>query len=300
MNPYDLATLTGVKSWIFGNSQDNNWPTTGDQQAAAFITAASRAILSYLGRGTILPHTITETRSGVGGSRMMLKDYPVLYVNTLQIGTQSIPKRPPLSGSGSTQVVSTFPGGPIGWALDPVWDGSPPGRSTILGVEGFEFERGLSNIVVNYRAGYAVYNEAAVIPGPTNKVECQNPFGRWVSDEGVQFADGTALTAVTKDPAAGQYVPPAFNPASPDMPSWSYTFNAADQGKAVLLAYGFCPSDLEYCCTKWVGEWWAYKARPGERSRAMPMGAGTATFDLSAMPEDVKLILQPFKRMVSL
>jgi hypothetical protein len=54
------------------------------------------------------------------------------------------------------------------------------------------------------------------------------PFGPWASDFGVTYGNGTALTVVTRNPAAAQY----------SVANGVYTFAAADAGASVLIFYG--------------------------------------------------------------
>lgn len=295
--PNDLTTLWSVKNWVYGNSTDNTWPKSADAAIQAWVSMASRAILACLQRPILLPRAVTETRSGVGGCRLMLREFPVLSITSLQIGVVAIPPRPPLSATAQVTALN-FPG--TGYTLE-TWPGdpAPPGAPQQISVSGFEFTRGLDNIIINYQSGYAVRNEAATVPTGGGNVAPAMLYGRWGSDLGVSYANGTPLTAVTSAPSVGQYVAPTAFPSDPSaVPSWNYQFAAADAGAAVVLNYGYCPSDIEYCCTKWVGEWAAYRTRPGQKSVAQPGGMGTAAFDLSDMPADVKAILQPYRRLI--
>jgi len=117
----------------------------------------------------------------------------------------------------------------------------------------FTFTRGFSNVVLTYTAGFAHAGgrdptEAASVPatpGPYT-IQSQDFF---LQDIAVTYANGTALTKVASGPIAGQYAVGATG---------LYTFAAADQGAAVLLSYGYAPSDIEQAVLELVA--WRYKA----------------------------------------
>lgn len=75
------------------------------------------------------------------------------------------------------------------------------------------------------------YNEAGSIPatpGPYTVAVAQS--ATWATDLGVKFAStGLPLTRVAAAPAAGQY----------SVAAGTYSFAAADQGKAVLISYQY-------------------------------------------------------------
>jgi len=75
----DLCQLADVKLWL-GRTDANS-----DALLAALITRASRAILSYLRRGFLLPHSVSERRDGTGTTAMVLKQWPVIAVNSVTI-----------------------------------------------------------------------------------------------------------------------------------------------------------------------------------------------------------------------
>lgn len=295
-SPHDLCDLQSIKAWIYGDSSNSKWPVTGDAMLSAYISAASRAVLSALQRSTLAVRTVNEIQSGIGGPRMMLKQYPLIGdLLSLTVEGKSVGKRPAI---GSQQTARG-----VGWMCENPWDGFGPGQNPLIAYVGGCFARGVANVEVSYRAGYAVLNEPAVIPSTTPyTVQPLLPLGRFAGDVSVSYDDETPLVPVATSGAvaAGKYLPPQQPAVIIDM-SWkpAYTFDASDAGKPVLLSYSFTPADLAFATAKWIGEWWKYKDRIGEQSRALPQGAGTASFDLSAMPKDVALIIQPYKRLVT-
>lgn len=300
----DLCLLQDLKAWIWGNSTDSQWPTVSDLTLSAYISSASRAILAALQRPNLTSQVVNEVRSGVGGPRLMLRQYPVTSLISLNINGQVIPQRPPL---GSTPNTVFSVGGPVsGWVIENPWDGEGPGQPASLVSEAPAFYRGAANINISYNAGYSISNEAAQVPptGPYDVVPLA-PYGEFRSDCGVTYANGTALTAVSSmvGLSCGQYVPPSLPPGtgvtSQGQYVPNYIFSTYDAGAPVLISYSFTPYELTQATLKWVGEWWSYRTRVGEKSRALPQGGGTASYDLSAMPQDVKMLINPYKRLIT-
>lgn len=290
----DLCLLQDVKNWIMGDPASNQWPTNSDAMLGFEISAASRGLLRFLQRPTLLYHGVDEIRSGVGGRRLMLRQWPLLAVSSLKINGSSITARPAL-GQPST---SSFPG--AGWVVENPWDMIGPGAPAMLLVDGYSYCEGEANIEIKYTAGYVVQNEAAVVPTGSFQIQPIAPYGRFAQDVGVTYANGTALTPVSANPLQGQYVAPALPPATTSNSNYTpqYLFNSADALASVLLSYSFTPFEIQQACTKWVGEWWAYRKRPGQKSQSGPAGGGSSTYDLSDMPADIKLMLSPYRTVV--
>ena len=280
-SPYDLTTLAAVKAWL---SIAN---TNSDALLAPTITAASRWVLSYLGRGSVLPATFNERYDGQGNKRLYLRNWPVISVSSLLVNGQTVAAALPPSTNNPT---------PSGYLLAP-WDGRPPGELQALDVFGSEFSTfspdyfpyGRQNVAVTYVAGYGMQGEAQSVPtspGPY-ALTAIAPYGPWANDLGVTYANGTALTAVTGTPAVGQY----------SVAGGVYTFAAADAGAAVLLSYGFVPQDLAQATMELVSERFKYRDRVGEASKTLS-GQETTAFSLKDMPDAMKLMLQPYRAVV--
>lgn len=74
------------------------------------------------------------------------------------------------------------------------------------------------------------YNEPGSIPAISTYTVTVVQSATWATDLGVKFAsNGNPLTRVASAPATGQY----------SVAAGVYTFAAADQGKAVLITYGY-------------------------------------------------------------
>jgi hypothetical protein len=283
----DLTTLADVKAWL-GRADSNS-----DTVLTALITRASRQIYSHLQRGLILPHGVNEVRDGTGGNSLVLKQWPVLSVSSVTVATLSIQPAPAVSADPDAGGGPGFCGG-AGWTCE-TWDGTPPGRPQVLSLSGYTFGRCFpsaqnnQNVLVVYQAGYQISSEAQTVAAGI--VTTDAPYGPWASDEGVTYADGTPLENVAGSPAIGQYQLSAT--------AGVYNFNAGDNGAAVLISYGFIPSDLADACIELVSERFKYSERVGEKSHSLG-GNETVSFDNSRLTPLVAAMLQPYRRTVPL
>lgn len=243
MLQFDLATLAGIKGWLGIAPTD----ISRDVQMSRLITQVSRVILSAINRSSILPKVFTETRDGHGGDAILLANYPALSVSTLTVdGVERTASSSLTSGAGQ-----------LGYVLETSSDVAPPGAMQQLFLRGFVFSRGRQNVIITYTAGYQL-TELATIPALTPyQLSAMAPYGEWMADGGVKFANGTGLTAVPGAPSAGQYKADVGG---------NYTFAVADTGKTVSLTYGYAPADLAEICAELVGERMAYGANPGVAS----------------------------------
>jgi len=267
MTANDLTTLADVKSWLGRND------TNSDAQLSALITRASRAICSYLQRPLLLPHGVTETHAGAGGSLIVLKEWPVLSVSSVAIDGAQIPQ-------------SASPRSP-GWVLD-AWNGVPPGRLQALRLRGYSFGGGVhsASVDVTYEAGYRVTAEPHVVLD--DQVAANAPYGPWASDEGVTYANGTALIATPNNPATGQY--------ALDAEAGTYDFSAGDVAATVLISYGYVPYDLADAAIELVAERYRYAQRVGEKSHSLG-GNETVSFDTTRFTPLVAQLLQPYRNI---
>jgi hypothetical protein len=285
----DLCQLADAKTWL-GRTDDNS-----DMLLSGLITRASRQILSWLQRGIILPRTVSELRDGTGTQSLTLKAWPVISIISLVIDNQTIPPSPAMTGT-ATPVSGTAPifGGARGpgWMLE-TWDGTPPGRPQTLSLSGYSFglafpgARNFQNVQIVYQAGYQVTGEPQTVSGGT--VTVAQPYGAWASDGGMSYATGTPLALVSASPQPGQYALGA-NPGV-------YVFNASDNGQAVLVTYGFVPSDLAQAAIELVSEMYKYSQRVGEKSHSLG-GNETVAFDTSRMTPLIQSLLQPYRQIL--
>jgi Phage gp6-like head-tail connector protein len=262
----NLTTLQNVSTWLGLSTPTDN------QLLERLISQASRVILAYLQRPNIFQQTYTDTLDGSGSERQFLPAWPVLSVSSLAIGTHAVAASPSY--------------GQVGYTLH-AWNGFPPGNPQWIDVFGLRFHSGTSNIAVTYTAGYAVQNEPQTVPStPSYQVTVNAPYGNWAVDQGVTYANGTALTAVTNSPSVGQY----------SVTAGTYSFNSGDAGASILISYSYVPFDIEQVCIELVAERYRYKARIGEKSKTLG-GQETTSYLITDLTPSVKLALAPYRRM---
>lgn len=276
--PFDLTTTAAVKAWT------GQTTSTQDAVIGGLVTAASRAILAWLGRPLILPTVWTDRYDArVGMRKLFLRNYPVVSVASVQIGTSLIQAINPQS---------LTPPGPSmysGYILDTdPSSGAPPGqpRGVNFVDDPTVFAIYLQQAIqIVYTAGYQDSDQFTVAAG--GGAQTASPlYGVWASDAGVTYvATGAALTAVASAPATGQY----------SVAAGVYTFAAGDAGKAVVVNYGYIPQDLAQACIETVAQRLAAGSRVGVKSKSLG-GQESISYDMTAMPLAVTAALQPYKR----
>jgi hypothetical protein len=260
-SPLDLTTLASVKAWL------NISNTNSDMILGALIGAASRLIHANLARPSLLPRQFVERSDGRANSRLYLRHWPVLAVESLSINDQPVTQGYELQSS----------------------DGIPPGRPQAIDLFGRAFPRGRQNIAITYQAGYAVESEAAVIPSAA-PYQCTTiaPYGAWGSDLGIDDAATAApFTGVGGTPASGQY----------SVAGGVYTFAPVDAGRYIAISYGFVPQDVAQVCMELVGERYFYRLRIGEVSKSLG-GQETISFSQKDMPDSLAAMLAPYRAVM--
>lgn len=119
----DLTTLDAVKTFAGVTS-----PTT-DAVLAQLITGASAFIRTWINRD-ITAAAYAITRSGRGEAALLLPEYPVTAVSSVQVDGQPIP------AAGSFQ--------DNGYRFD----------DTQIVLTGFRFSRGAANVTIHFTAGF--------------------------------------------------------------------------------------------------------------------------------------------------
>jgi hypothetical protein len=229
-----------------------NAPTLPSPALTQLITSMSGLVYGKLNRGRLYSRTVTRTFAGVGTGQVVLPDWPVTSVTSVQQGLIVIPASPP----GTP--------GEYGYRYVP-WTGDLPGDPSVIELIGSSFYTYPQNVQVTYAAGYMIEDEAVAVPLVTPfNVTVEQPMGIWSRNNGVKYAaTGVALTPVATLTGPGQYIAPMD--ASPG----TYIFNAADAGASLLVSYSFIPADLEEACVQMVAERYAYRGRIGEISKSL-------------------------------
>jgi hypothetical protein len=134
-----LTTLPRVRTYLWGDKQT----VVADEILSTLIASSSAWVEQQIG-GPVLTSTITETRNGDGGTRMLLWNshgwrpgHPETEIVSLHIDGAAIPAR---------AAVSTSDTNPTGYAFSA--DG--------IDLVGYSFTVGLRNVTVVYTHGYMI------------------------------------------------------------------------------------------------------------------------------------------------
>ncbi len=243
-------------------------------RAGRIADAASRTVYSVIQRPYLFRHTYSDVYDGSGSERQMLRNWPVLAVESVSICAASVP---PAAAYGQ-----------VGFRFDP-WDSFAPGAPQSLTLTGGRFHRGLSNVAVTYTAGYAVLKEAHTVPTSADySVIADVPLGSWAVDDGVEYAaTGVPLVRVASTPAPGQYT----------AADGKYTFSSADASHQVLVSYSFTPADIEHAALAVAADLFNSDFTGNIKS----LKAGDATverFSASSVSQDVLALLTPYRSVI--
>lgn len=278
MSYIDLCTVAQVNSWL--------GQAVGADSAviASAITNFSRYVLTrtarpYLGGFS----TYSERYNGNGSHEIQLRNYPVLSVQSLQIGTQSIPQSPDfvqfgyvVDPSGSQAAVAIVGGGWIGdRAIGERGNWGAYGNAPALGQSPWRFCEGISNIAVSYTAGFVTtaYSEPQTIPSVSPYTVKVTNAATFYDDLGVTSNTGTAISGYT-------------------VSSGTYTFPSALAGTQVLVTYqyGAVPEDLNQMTLSIVSTNYRRRKWIDEVSQNQP-GIGTTSYLQKEMaPQDAAVI----------
>lgn len=262
-----LASLERVRDWV-GVTTNND-----DLLLTRLIDEVSRFILNHLQRPTLFQYIFSDIYDGYGQRSLVLRHWPVQAVALVMVDNLIVPAAESTLQSGFT--------------LEP-WDDIPPGRPQSVSLKGYEFRRGLNNINIVYTTGFVIKNEAQIVPSSGNYSLAVNaPHGSFGADQGVTYANGIPLNNVAGSPAEGQYT----------LHDGMYYFAAADAGASVLISYSYIPADIEHACMELVGERYRYKNRIGEASKSLG-GQETISFSQKDVPDFIRTLLQPYKRVI--
>jgi hypothetical protein len=283
-SPVDLTTLATAKGWL---SITNN---SSDAVVARLITAVSSSVLSYLQRPSFQSLEYIDRADGWGTNEMLLRQWPVTAISAVRIGTNLIP-----------QVGEDLSNPVVGWLFN-FWSPPGPGQQaeSTLALRGRSFVQGTKNVSVSYTAGYCVQEEAhtlAATPQPDPapplppEVSVTAPWGSWIGNIEVTYADGTPMTYILSGtPAQGQYkLSPTVN--------GGYIFSVDDDAEQVLISYSYCPADVEQVVLDMMGERYTYRQRFGVRSQSLA-GQETISFMDTGIPDYARDALAMYRRLI--
>ncbi len=135
----DLTTLANLEEYLGLTVPPLTNPPSAatESMLSRLISAASNYMQTWMSR-TIALQSYSEVRNGINGNRIVLKESPIVSVQSLNINGTVVPVRPPL--------------GP-GASIPPPWGYVNDDISIML--TGYRFCQGYQNIYVVYTAGYA-------------------------------------------------------------------------------------------------------------------------------------------------
>lgn len=144
-----LTTLANVKDWL------RIVDTSADATLTRMITAFSNAVANYLNRD-LGSQSYTEIYDGTGGTALMLRNYPIISVSSVQVGDTVIPAQPGFNQNGYVA-----------------------GKNRLLLI-GYSFDQGFQNIATTYTAGFATIPtdvEQAIIEWIADRYAARNRIG---------------------------------------------------------------------------------------------------------------------------
>jgi len=268
---YDLVSLSDYKNYM-SLSQ-----TTDDLRIQTLITSVSRAILTRLNRGNLLPTPYLEVRNGMGQSAFFLDNWPVTSISSLTINGHLIsPIRTDtdISWCGSGYILDEF-------------DEQPPGKPQMVTLRGVRCHHGIGNIQIAYTAGYQVNEAVNLSSAAACAVTVEQPYGAWAKDILVVDTNSRVFTAVTSNPQSGQYTVDQGN----------YLFSTADIGTQLLITYAYIPADIALVAMDWIADRQAYLNRIGYSSKSLG-GQETVSYLVKAIPDFVDGILRQYMKVM--
>jgi hypothetical protein len=270
MKPGDLTTLATAKVWLgipIPGSEDTG---ASDALLTRLISSASGVVLSYLGRTSLGATDVVETYDGFGGDVLVLRQWPVNAIASIEFDGRSDPVPEAVNGAS-------------GWRR--AQDGAACRQ---VSFHGFQMPDGRQSVTVTYNAGYRA-SEARELPEAADGAQTVSVTAYFclVEDFGVTI-DGVAQTRVkTGTPGTGEY----------KLVGSTYQFPAAIEGEAVVLDYSYVPAAIEDAVIQMVGTKFKAKDNIGVSSKTLG-GQETVVFDKRDLSQSIKDVLQPYRRVV--
>jgi uncharacterized phiE125 gp8 family phage protein len=136
----DLTTLANAKGWLNIPSAQ----TSEDALLTRLVTAASLFFLQAIDRVNLNQASYVEKRNGNGSTVLLVKNYPIISVQSLSIDGAPVPASP--DGVQSGFVFDDY-------SISLVGGGTGSGESGAISA--FTFNKGYGNVAISYTAGYA-------------------------------------------------------------------------------------------------------------------------------------------------
>lgn len=264
---YALVDLATAKDELSLKTTD----TSNDAALTRTINFVSQIIANYCSApyGPFAVEALTDTFQfgrdafpGIrfaGDNRLPLARCPVLSIGAV---VQTLP-----NGDTRTLIAGTD------YLLNPA-----QGELMRLGHGGALMRWETLPLSVSYIAGFGalIAAEAQTVPASGNYVVTAINAATFAFDQGVTYANGTALTPVAANPGAGQY----------SVAAGIYTFAAADAGASVLLSYASntIPYDLVSHTLEIVTARWASRGRDPALVQVDTPGVGSQRYWFGSEP----------------
>jgi hypothetical protein len=301
-NRIDLTTPANVQQYLRTPS-NATLSSVETAQIQNMITAASRYWLRLCGYGPINQQQATQSPfneavsfdefyDGDGQTRLYTRNRPISAVAALIINGITIALSTAWNVTGyvidqsgeSLQLRGSLAVPPRGWSFGQFGPSGPSGQTAN---SAFRFPPGVSNIELQYTAGFAsivVTNELQTIPASPGPYTLTTLNPALANTRIRYFSGGATLTPVATAPSAGQYV---------ILDIGIYQFAAADAGAQVLIDYtqAGTPEDVQLAVAQMVAT--NYKRR-GTIDQKMQTGG--ATFRDWELPPEVVSVLYRYKR----
>jgi hypothetical protein len=219
--------------------------------------------MGCLERGSFISQKYSDIFDGQNNTFRFTRFWPVTNVSNVTVDNMQIPmvqtQTPlPVGASAPTYLPPS-----AGWIMDP-WNGIPPGRHQSVQLNSFGFRRGNLNCRIDYTAGY-LQSETHTPDNTGSTYTVEMPYGVWIADNGVQYADTRVPlvpTTVTPPTVVGTYY---LDPTV----LGGYQFAPADVGHSVIINYSYCPYGVEQATWELVALSYNRRMHPGQRSRSL-------------------------------
>jgi hypothetical protein len=251
----DLTTLAAVKAFLALTT------TAQDALISSLIPRESRTIEAWTGRRFPAVTNTLRRLNGTGTSRLTLPDTPILSISHLSIDGDEIP--------------ASADGVDAGYVHD----------DTTIYLIGYSFPQRAQCVVCSWLAGY-VESETDFIPaGNTPTLTPSNGGTASVNISVTDVGADALMTQVGNAPVAGQY----------SFAAGVYTFNAANSGNQVTMAYQYVPGPVEQACIEMIGIDLKQRDNLGVRSKTL--ANESISYSDRGMSASAREMLQPFRKV---
>jgi hypothetical protein len=287
--PEQLTSLASAKVWL-GAAAGSQM----DALLVGLINRMSAQVLGYLNRDSLVLRQYSDTFSGQGQCRQFTKNWPIVSVEAVVVGTLTMTPAS-LITPGLDPGVTSYSETANSYRF-PTWDGIPPGGPGMVELIGNSFHRGHQNCLIQYHAGYGTQAESHVIPAG-GALQVNQTYGTFNTDQAVtDNATPPAIFAFRANTAQADLLTGQY---SLDLnTSGGYLFATADVGRTVLIDYSWVPYSVEQVVLEMIAESNRRRTSPGVVSHSLA-GQESATYDKrGALPGWAAQALQSYSMVL--